>query len=136
MRAEEWLLDIDDADDGLLTSSAAVRALLDDVIAIFGLTLVATPLVHLFPATAAGPGGVTALALLSESHVAIHTWPEHQGALVSVGTCRLGNHDDIDWASLVRRHAGPRARVMVRRIGRALATTATTTATTTAAEAS
>jgi S-adenosylmethionine decarboxylase len=128
MRAEEWLVDIDDADAGCLSSSAAVRSLLGEVVATFGLTLVAAPLVHTFPSTAAGPGGVTALALLSESHVAIHTWPEHRGALLSLGTCRLGDHDDVDWASLVQRHLGERARVTVRRVGRALSSLAATSA--------
>lgn len=34
------------------------------------------------------PQGVTALALIAESHVAIHTWPEHGYAAVDVFTCR------------------------------------------------
>lgn len=33
------------------------------------------------------PQGVTALALIAESHVAIHTWPEHGYAAVDVFTC-------------------------------------------------
>lgn len=33
------------------------------------------------------PQGVTALALLSESHISIHTWPEMQYAAVDVFTC-------------------------------------------------
>jgi S-adenosylmethionine decarboxylase len=120
MRAEEWLIDIDDADVTLLTSPSVVRAVVDDVVDAFDLTLVAEPLVHAFPATSAGPGGVTTLALLAESHVALHTWPEHGGALLSVGTCRCGAHDAFDWASLVQRHLGARARVTVRRVERAL----------------
>ena len=36
------------------------------------------------------PQGVTALALLSESHISIHTWPENSYAAVDVFTC--GNH--------------------------------------------
>jgi S-adenosylmethionine decarboxylase len=36
------------------------------------------------------PQGVTALALLSESHISIHTWPENGYAAVDVFTC--GNH--------------------------------------------
>lgn len=36
------------------------------------------------------PQGVTALALLAESHISIHTWPEHQYAAVDVFTC--GEH--------------------------------------------
>lgn len=33
------------------------------------------------------PQGVTALALIAESHVAIHTWPEHGYAAADVFTC-------------------------------------------------
>jgi len=33
------------------------------------------------------PQGVTALALLAESHISIHTWPEHGYAAVDVFTC-------------------------------------------------
>ena len=33
------------------------------------------------------PQGVTALALLSESHISIHTWPEHGYAAVDAFTC-------------------------------------------------
>jgi S-adenosylmethionine decarboxylase len=38
------------------------------------------------------PQGVTALALLAESHLAIHTWPETGYAAVDVFTC--GTHCD------------------------------------------
>jgi len=33
------------------------------------------------------PQGVTAIALLAESHISIHTWPEHGYAAVDVFTC-------------------------------------------------
>ena len=33
------------------------------------------------------PQGVTALALLAESHISIHTWPEHGYAAIDVFTC-------------------------------------------------
>ncbi|GAB4373827.1 MAG: hypothetical protein Kow0062_11260 [Acidobacteriota bacterium] len=33
------------------------------------------------------PHGVTALALLAESHISIHTWPEHGYAAIDVFTC-------------------------------------------------
>jgi S-adenosylmethionine decarboxylase len=38
------------------------------------------------------PQGVTALALLSESHISIHTWPELGYAAVDAFTC--GTHTD------------------------------------------
>jgi S-adenosylmethionine decarboxylase len=42
------------------------------------------------------PQGVTALALLSESHISLHTWPELNYVAVDVFTC--GNHTDPDAA--------------------------------------
>ena len=33
------------------------------------------------------PQGVTAIGLLSESHISIHTWPEHGYAAIDVFTC-------------------------------------------------
>ena len=36
------------------------------------------------------PQGVTGLALLAESHISIHTWPENQYAAIDVFTC--GSH--------------------------------------------
>ena len=33
------------------------------------------------------PHGVTVISLLSESHISIHTWPEHGKAAVDVYTC-------------------------------------------------
>ena len=42
------------------------------------------------------PQGVTALALLSESHISIHTWPERGYAAVDAFTC--GSHTDPEKA--------------------------------------
>jgi len=42
------------------------------------------------------PQGVTALALLAESHISIHTWPEAGYAAVDVFTC--GEHTDPEKA--------------------------------------
>ncbi len=42
------------------------------------------------------PQGITALALLSESHISIHTWPEVGYAAVDVFTC--GHHTDPEQA--------------------------------------
>jgi S-adenosylmethionine decarboxylase len=33
------------------------------------------------------PQGVTALGILAESHISIHTWPEHGYAAVDIFTC-------------------------------------------------
>lgn len=42
-------------------------------------------LFHRFP----GPGGVTGAVLLAESHLAVHTWPEHGSVTVDAFVCNL-----------------------------------------------
>jgi S-adenosylmethionine decarboxylase len=43
------------------------------------------------------PQGVTALALLAESHISVHTWPEHGYAAADIFTC--GDHANPQRAS-------------------------------------
>lgn len=43
---------------------------------------------HLFE-----PQGLTALWLLAESHLAMHTWPEEQKAYVQLSSCSNGKFD-------------------------------------------
>lgn len=57
---------------------------LDGLVATLALRVVAAPQVHVFP----GPGGITALYLLAESHLACHTFPEHGLATVNLYCCR------------------------------------------------
>lgn len=45
---------------------------------------------HTFPASAQGPGGVTATVLLAESHLCVHTWPEQRAATLDVYVCNFG----------------------------------------------
>jgi S-adenosylmethionine decarboxylase len=47
--------------------------------------------VHSFPATAQGPGGVTATVLLAESHLCVHTWPEQRAVTLDVYVCNMGS---------------------------------------------
>lgn len=47
-------------------------------------------LFHAFPATAEGPGGVTATVLLAESHLCVHTWPEQRAVTLDVYVCNFG----------------------------------------------
>lgn len=65
-----------------------------------GLKIVGAPQWHTFPA----PGGVTGLALLSESHLAIHTFPEHRFAALNLYSCR--ERPQPDFVPLLRRHLG------------------------------
>jgi spermidine synthase len=44
---------------------------------------------HAFPGLGAGPGGVTGMLLLAESHLAVHTWPERGAVTLDVYVCNL-----------------------------------------------
>ena len=59
-----------------LRDVTAGRAFFDAQVQAFGLEKVGEAY-HTFPADTAGPGGFTAVLALTESHLSIHTWPEH-----------------------------------------------------------
>ena len=52
-------------------------------------------LCHTFPATADGPGGVTATVLLAESHLCVHTWPELRAVTLDVYVCNFGGDHSV-----------------------------------------
>jgi S-adenosylmethionine decarboxylase len=76
-------------DGAWLTDADRLLARCVDMVRASGLQAVAQ-LAHRFPATAEGPGGVTATVLLAESHLCVHTWPEQRGATLDVYVCNLG----------------------------------------------
>ena len=47
------------------------------------------------------PHGVTAIALLAESHISIHTWPENGDAVCDVFTC---GDETSPWTAAVYMH--------------------------------
>ena len=47
------------------------------------------------------PQGVTAIALLAESHLSIHTWPEAHYSAVDIFTCGLNMKPDISCKYLI-----------------------------------
>jgi len=47
------------------------------------------------------PQGVTAIALLAESHLSIHTWPEAQYSAVDIFTCGKNMKPDISCKYLI-----------------------------------
>jgi S-adenosylmethionine decarboxylase len=79
----EWLVDGHGCSPARLRDRTAVLALLDRIVAEMALHVVSTA-VHVFP----GEGGVTAMYLLEESHLAIHTFPETGTATPDVCCCR------------------------------------------------
>ena len=78
----EWLVDARGCAPARLRDRASIVALLDRIVLDMRLRVISTA-VHAFP----GPGGVTALYLLAESHLAIHTFPEAGTATLNAYCC-------------------------------------------------
>ncbi|MEO1527346.1 MAG: S-adenosylmethionine decarboxylase [Planctomycetota bacterium] len=94
----EWIIDASGCCEAHLRDATRLRAVCDDVVADLGLSVVGEPQLHTFPE----PGGVTALYLLSESHLACHTYPEFGFATFNLYCCR--RRRAWDWESeLVQR---------------------------------
>jgi S-adenosylmethionine decarboxylase len=64
-----------------MQNAAALRTLCLDLAAASGMTIVGDSF-HQFQ-----PAGVTGTVLLAESHLAIHTWPEHGFVTIDVYVC-------------------------------------------------
>lgn len=107
----EWVIDASGCDPAKLTDEVLIRRLCDRVIADLGLNVVDDPLCHKFPS----PGGVTSLYLLSESHLACHTYPEYCLATFNLYCCR--QRDAWPWADELASALGA-GDVQVRRIER------------------
>ena len=94
----EWMIDALGCDEQRLRDLALVSQICDQVVADLGLRVVGEPHTHRFPS----PGGVTAMYLLSESHLTCHTYPEHRLATFNLYCCR--SREAWPWAEqLLRR---------------------------------
>ena len=78
------ILEIYECDQAKLNDEAFVRTTITSSVKMAGATLI-NLITHSFK-----PQGVTGLALLAESHISIHTWPEIGYAAIDVFTC--GDH--------------------------------------------
>ena len=80
----EWIVDAAGCRAGALRDVELLRATLKRVIAELNLQPLGEPIWHQFPE----PGGVTGLVMLTESHLACHTYPEHETATFNLYCCR------------------------------------------------
>jgi S-adenosylmethionine decarboxylase len=100
----EWILDVRDCAPKGLAGEAGeqnLRQLFEDLIQHLELHPVAPASWHRFP----GPGGVTGLVALSESHLACHSYPEAGYLSLNLYTCRA--RPEPDWQALLEAHLGP-----------------------------
>ena len=83
------------ADSDLMVRADDLRALCLREVHAAGLQPVGE-LFHPFPAAAdQNCGGITGVVLLAESHLAVHTWPEHGAVTVDVFVCNMsGNNSE------------------------------------------
>ena len=76
------LADLHGVADALLRDGAAIEALLIRAAAAADAQVLFSHF-HAF----GGGGGITGVVLLAESHISIHTWPEHGFAAVDIFMC-------------------------------------------------
>jgi S-adenosylmethionine decarboxylase len=107
----EWLVDARGCEPGSLRSIETLRAVFERAVAELGLHPLGEPRFHAFP----GPGGVTGLLLLTESHLACHTFPEHGFAAFNLYCCRP--REEWAWTERLREALGA-GEVSVRRFTR------------------
>jgi S-adenosylmethionine decarboxylase len=80
----EWLIDAAGCRAESLRDLSVLRTLCDHVLATLELQVIGQAHWHQFP----GAGGVTGLYLLTESHLACHTYPEVGVATFNLYCCR------------------------------------------------
>jgi len=107
----EWVVDAFGCDPASLRDAAQLAGFFERAVTELGLHPVGAAKVHAFP----GHGGVTAMQLLSESHLTAHTFPERGYAAFNLYCCRL--RPDWPWAARLREAFGAE-QVSVRRLER------------------
>ncbi len=110
----EWIVDARGCRPDRLADLDAVRLCCESLIAALQLNVVGQPQWRKFD----GPGGVTGLYLLSESHLTCHTFPEFGLVCLNVYSCKPRVRPD--WQSLLEESLGA-TNVVVRELTRGLA---------------
>ena len=87
----EWVIDAHGCVRERLQDLVRLQEMFQALVQELGLKPVGEPVWHQFPGTC----GVTGLLLLQESHLALHTFPEHHSACLNLFCCR--ERKGIDW---------------------------------------
>ena len=96
----EWVVDASGCDAAALADIAHLRLIFDRIIRDLELHVIGEVSWHQFPE----PGGVTGIALLSESHLTCHTYPEFGAASFNLYCCR--NRTTWPWERMLREMLG------------------------------
>jgi len=84
MSGTEWIVDAQGCDPQSLRSPETLAGVFDRIVGDLGLKPLGKPFWQVFP----GEGGITGLLLLTESHLACHTFPERGFAAFNLYCCR------------------------------------------------
>lgn len=96
----EWVIDAVGCNPAILTDLEKMSAVFDRVITDLDLHVLGKAVWHQFSV----PEGVSGLALLSESHLACHTYPEFRAATFNLYCCR--NRDSWAWETMLKEMLG------------------------------
>ncbi len=114
----EWLVDASGCDEAALCDVERLSEVFARAITELGLRPIGAAQWHKFPE----PGGVTGLVMLTESHLACHTYPEFSLASFNLYCCR--ERPAWPWGERLREMLGAE-KVCVRRVERPAAEMAT-----------
>jgi len=81
----EWIVDASGCRPSALRDEGVIRSVVALAISELGLTVLGEPCWHVF----GGMGGVTGLVMLTESHLAVHTYPEDGVATFNLYCCSV-----------------------------------------------
>jgi S-adenosylmethionine decarboxylase len=87
----EWLVEAFDCDPQKLREVETMKNVFAHIISDLGLKVLGTPQWYKF----GGEGGVTGLTMLTESHLACHTYPEFRTATFNLYCCH--SRPEWDW---------------------------------------
>lgn len=83
MTGSEWVVEAYGCDPVRLADAGAMRALFAAMVVELDLHPVGEAMWHRFPE----PGGITGMLLLAESHLTVHTFPEHGSLCINLFCC-------------------------------------------------
>ena len=96
----EWIVDANGCRPEALRDLGLLKAVFQRVVTDLQLQVVDEILWHQFPP----PGGLTGMALLSESHLTCHTYPEYGLATINLYCCR--SRPEWPWDECLRNLLG------------------------------
>jgi S-adenosylmethionine decarboxylase len=82
-RGDEWVVEAFGCSAERLTDVDVISALLDRMVRELDLRPVGAGQWHVFPP----PAGITGMLLLAESHLTVHTFPEHRSLCLNLFCC-------------------------------------------------